>query len=955
MTLLIGTSSVLAAINKSVINEQVFAVPKVATATGMLTSARYRAGVGSNTTATKYEIGVFNDAGGKPGTTLIAAFSGTTNPQVKETWLEATTILKEGEVKAGTTYWLVLLGAGGVKVPLASGTTKPYKNKSPVKAKALSEVSEWVVVEEEVGEIDIEVAGTVAVVHPAVAGAGGGASAVGQRLGKGAAIGSAGARAVAVGAARVEGGGPARASAGSRASAVGQRLGKGEHVGSGGAQAVSSGASTTERPPDVLLLGSTGEPAGAAVPLAKGKANAFRFQAEKGGLLRAVRWKTSAGGGATKIAVAIMRDGAEGLIPGELIEEHEKTSGVVAGTEETLATFATTLVKGTYYWLVIMGVDGGLKWKRTSSGGAPSATTAGTVTHIVESVGWVTESNGPAQISGEGQALKEGSGSAKAGSGGGAVAAGHKSEAGHLAAQAGAGARAVATGQSFVEGQGPNIVHGGARALATGQRRGIAAGVARAGSQSSATGEDVTGGEATNVHYGGATKQVLDIYPSPVPNSPVVVFVHGGGWAGGEKSDETAHARKLQEKGITVFNIEYRWITGFEPAFPQEVEDVELAFAYARSHATVNNGNPNNIHLLGGSAGGHLVAMAAVTLNRNEKVVRGVISFSGIYDLDVLIEEMEAGTYLSLVKNGETGGNTEERFIEHCQWIVPCSLAEGVRGRVGSEPACSTTGNRAYAREWSPAEAKWLGRLKWLMFNADHDLIPNNQMPLMGAQAKPQDRVTENLIPFHGHALELWNTATVKEVIAFVKEAEGSAPSSAGGRASAAGHRVGGAVGIASAGARSLATGRDLPVGGATSSAGAGASAEGQHVHLAVASSGAKAEAAGGRLTFTAVASAGARAVAKGRSPGRAQARARAGARASGEGVRFGAAAVTASAGAGAVATGQNTRGRAFARAGAQASAFGAEVVPTGAVAVPLAGRLGRGHTGRVYEQEVAP
>jgi acetyl esterase/lipase len=90
---------------------------------------------------------------------------------------------------------------------------------------------------------------------------------------------------------------------------------------------------------------------------------------------------------------------------------------------------------------------------------------------------------------------------------------------------------------------------------------------------------------------------------------PAVVFVHGGGWAGGNKSDFGDLAMGLARAGYVSFSVGYRLVTREGNKHPAQLDDVQRAVRWIRAHAGQYGVDPNRIGAVGASAGGHLVAL----------------------------------------------------------------------------------------------------------------------------------------------------------------------------------------------------------------------------------------------------------------------------------------------------------------------------------------------------------
>jgi acetyl esterase/lipase len=114
-------------------------------------------------------------------------------------------------------------------------------------------------------------------------------------------------------------------------------------------------------------------------------------------------------------------------------------------------------------------------------------------------------------------------------------------------------------------------------------------------------------------------KERADVYlPEGLPTSqraPAVVIIHGGGWSGGDKraSREINIGTNLALNGYVGMSINYALSTGGKTTWPQNLFDCKTAVRWLRKNADRLRVNPDRIGVIGGSAGGHLAAMLAVT------------------------------------------------------------------------------------------------------------------------------------------------------------------------------------------------------------------------------------------------------------------------------------------------------------------------------------------------------
>lgn len=140
-----------------------------------------------------------------------------------------------------------------------------------------------------------------------------------------------------------------------------------------------------------------------------------------------------------------------------------------------------------------------------------------------------------------------------------------------------------------------------------------------------------------NVSFGPTLDETLDIFPSNVPGSPVLMFIHGGWWRALSKNEFSLVARGLVAHDITVV------VTNYSLAPKVSISEItrqsRAALAWTFKNVESFNGDPDAIFVAGHSAGGHQVGMLAVTDWQGEygmpgDVIRGGIPISGLFDLE---------------------------------------------------------------------------------------------------------------------------------------------------------------------------------------------------------------------------------------------------------------------------------------------------------------------------------
>ena len=263
----------------------------------------------------------------------------------------------------------------------------------------------------------------------------------------------------------------------------------------------------------------------------------------------------------------------------------------------------------------------------------------------------------------------------------------------------------------------------------------------------------------TDLAYDNASaSQRLDLYlPAAAGPSPVVVYLHGGGWVGGDKAsaDDVALIAPLVEHGFAVVSANYRLAT--EAHFPAQLDDARAALAWVRANATRYGLDSARLGAFGVSAGAHLAVLLGIV--EGPTVVRSVVDWAGPVDLVDVRADMSdrrcVGTYID--------PDDPTSF-----W------AQLVGGPVASMTAAAhATDPRAYlhAADISGDNSGNGALPRFLVVHGDRDCtVPVQQSERLvdALRAAGSDAVTFDVVPGAGHAHEFPAAAELPATTAFL-------------------------------------------------------------------------------------------------------------------------------------------------------------------------------------------
>lgn len=151
---------------------------------------------------------------------------------------------------------------------------------------------------------------------------------------------------------------------------------------------------------------------------------------------------------------------------------------------------------------------------------------------------------------------------------------------------------------------------------------------------------------AIDLAYGPHPRQRLDLYPQAgLEAAPVLLFVHGGGWAAGSRKGVHALPDYARRQGFLLASVGYRFAPDADAG--DAARDVANAVGRLWREAPRYGGDPERVFLIGHSSGAHLAALAAVgprQLGSRRTRLAGVISLdTAAFDVAEAMERMGVG------------------------------------------------------------------------------------------------------------------------------------------------------------------------------------------------------------------------------------------------------------------------------------------------------------------------
>ena len=222
----------------------------------------------------------------------------------------------------------------------------------------------------------------------------------------------------------------------------------------------------------------------------------------------------------------------------------------------------------------------------------------------------------------------------------------------------------------------------------------------------------------------------LLVYVPNVPKSyPAILDIHGGGWSQRQVEQDRPLAERLASQGFVTAIVSYRLST--EAKYPAALDDCKAAVRYMRKYADEMKIDPARIGVIGGSAGGHLCSLLAMTNGLPEFEGKGPFQeqSSGVKACVVMAASQDLVTaYADKTPDGAVtffGGTREQKPEIYAEASPITHVREGV------PPTIFIEGEKDTAKIGRP---EMMAKLKALGIETDNFTLLNAPHPFWMSQ-----------------------------------------------------------------------------------------------------------------------------------------------------------------------------------------------------------------------------
>ena len=252
---------------------------------------------------------------------------------------------------------------------------------------------------------------------------------------------------------------------------------------------------------------------------------------------------------------------------------------------------------------------------------------------------------------------------------------------------------------------------------------------------------------------GDGRRHLCDVYRprGGCTGAPVLLQIHGGGWIIGNKRQQGRPLmNRMAADGWVCVAINYRLAP--RAKMPAQLVDVKSALGWIRAHIVEHGGDPSRVIVTGGSAGGHLAALAALTMNDPQYQ-------PGFEDADTsVLAAVPLYPPTDLLPLFVFRGARATRWADRTAALV-----------FGASPSVDP----ARFRDWSPITLLTPGVVPFLVIQGAADnLVPAAQTRAFvdKLRAIPGQRVVYLELPGAPHAFEVFHSVRTEAAVGAIRE-----------------------------------------------------------------------------------------------------------------------------------------------------------------------------------------
>ncbi|MDG2072370.1 MAG: alpha/beta hydrolase [Pseudomonadales bacterium] len=145
---------------------------------------------------------------------------------------------------------------------------------------------------------------------------------------------------------------------------------------------------------------------------------------------------------------------------------------------------------------------------------------------------------------------------------------------------------------------------------------------------------------ARDLSYGDVDQQKLDVYyRSGTARLPVVIYIHGGGWAFGDKKEVHYKPQNFDDQDVALISMNYRLRWDYETY--DQLEDIVSVNQWVQDNAVTYGLDEKKIVLMGHAAGAHLMSLVGINESHMKAGGLQLSDISAVISIDTASYDIE--------------------------------------------------------------------------------------------------------------------------------------------------------------------------------------------------------------------------------------------------------------------------------------------------------------------------